>query len=53
MDKYSFLQLVSSIGIFMAVLLSLFLITVKTKHKPSNYLLAFFFLQTQQMLLNF
>lgn len=42
MDKYSFLQLVSSIGIFIVFLLSLFLITVKTKHKLSNYLLAFF-----------
>ncbi|OPB99197.1 AraC family transcriptional regulator [Elizabethkingia ursingii] len=42
MDKYNFLQLVSSIGIFMVLLLALFLITVKTKHKLSNCLLAFF-----------
>ncbi|MDN3692738.1 AraC family transcriptional regulator [Chryseobacterium tructae] len=42
MDKYDFLHLVSSIGIFMVLLLALFLITVKTKHKLSNYLLAFF-----------
>ncbi len=42
MDKYHFLQLVSSIGIFMVFLLALFLITVKTKHKLSNCLLAFF-----------
>ncbi len=42
MDKYGFLHLVSSIGIFMVFLLALFLITVKTKHKLSNCLLAFF-----------
>lgn len=42
MDRYNFLQLVSSIGIFMVFLLALFLITVKTKHKLSNWLLAFF-----------
>ena len=42
MDKYNFLQLVSSIGIFMVFLLALFLVTVKTKHKLSNFLLAFF-----------
>ncbi|EJL71494.1 helix-turn-helix domain-containing protein [Chryseobacterium populi] len=42
MDKYNFLQLASSIGIFMVLLLALFLITVKTKHRLSNWLLAFF-----------
>lgn len=42
MDKYNFLHLVSSIGIFVVLLLALFLITVKTKHRLSNYLLAFF-----------
>lgn len=42
MDRYNFLQLVSSIGIFMVFLLALFLITVKTKYKLSNCLLAFF-----------
>ncbi len=42
MDKYNFLHLVSSIGIFMVFLLALFLVTVKTKHKLSNCLLAFF-----------
>ncbi|MCJ0743421.1 helix-turn-helix domain-containing protein [Pedobacter montanisoli] len=42
MDKFNFLHLVSSIGIFMVLLLALFLITVKTKHRLSNCLLAFF-----------
>ncbi|MGU3376401.1 helix-turn-helix domain-containing protein [Chryseobacterium sp. M5A1_1a] len=42
MDKYSFLNTTASIGIFMVLLLALFLITVKTKHKLSNWLLAFF-----------
>lgn len=42
MDKYTFQQLVSAIGIFMVFLLALFLVTVKTKHKLSNCLLAFF-----------
>ncbi|MCD1116094.1 helix-turn-helix domain-containing protein [Chryseobacterium turcicum] len=42
MDKFDFLHLVSSIGIFMVLLLALFLITVKTKHRLSNWLLAFF-----------
>lgn len=42
MDRYNFLQLVSSIGIFMVFLLTLFLITVKTKRRLSNCLLAFF-----------
>ncbi|WP_077417095.1 helix-turn-helix domain-containing protein [Chryseobacterium sp. JV274] len=42
MDKYNFLELVSSIGIFMVLLLALFLITVKAKHRLSNWLFAFF-----------
>ncbi|PUB30777.1 AraC-like DNA-binding protein [Elizabethkingia sp. YR214] len=42
MDRYNFLYLFSSIGIFMILLLALFLVTVKTKHKLSNCLLAFF-----------
>ncbi|MDR2235350.1 MAG: AraC family transcriptional regulator [Chryseobacterium sp.] len=42
MDKHNFLHLVSSIGIFMVLLLALFLVTVKTKHRLSNYLLACF-----------
>ncbi|WP_407483359.1 helix-turn-helix domain-containing protein [Elizabethkingia meningoseptica] len=42
MDRYNFLHLFSSIGIFMVLLLALFLITVKTKHRLSNWLLAFF-----------
>ncbi|WP_300671878.1 AraC family transcriptional regulator [Soonwooa sp.] len=42
MDKYTFQQFVSAIGIFIVILLALFLVTVKTKHKLSNCLLAFF-----------
>ncbi|WP_278553667.1 helix-turn-helix domain-containing protein [Elizabethkingia bruuniana] len=42
MDRYNFQHLFSSVGIFMILLLALFLITVKTKHRLSNWLLAFF-----------
>ncbi|UKB82314.1 AraC family transcriptional regulator [Chryseobacterium sp. MEBOG06] len=42
MDKYSFLNTTASIGIFMVLLFALFLITVKTKHRLSNWLLAIF-----------
>jgi hypothetical protein len=42
MDKYNFLQLVSSIGIFVILFLALFLLTVKTKYKLGNRLFAFF-----------
>lgn len=42
MDRYSFLYLVSSIGIFVILFLALFLLTVKTKHKLGNLLFAFF-----------
>lgn len=42
MDKFNFLHLVSAIGIFMVFLLALFLITVKSKYRLSNWLLAFF-----------
>lgn len=42
MDKYNFLQLVSSIGIFIILFLALFLLTVKTKYKLGNRLFAFF-----------
>lgn len=46
MDKYTFQQFVSAIGIFIVILLALFLVTVKTKHKFSNCLLAFFLFTT-------
>ena len=42
MDKFHFLHLVSSIGIFLVLFLALFLLTVKTKYRLSNWLLAFF-----------
>lgn len=42
MDKYNFLYLVSSIGIFMVLFLALFLLIAKTKYRLSNWLLAFF-----------
>ena len=42
MDKYNFLQLVSSIGIFIILFLALFLLSVKTKYKLGNWLFAFF-----------
>jgi len=42
MDKYSFLEIAAFIGIVLVFLLSLFLLTVKTKQRLANYLLAFF-----------
>ncbi|SHM34093.1 helix-turn-helix domain-containing protein [Chryseobacterium polytrichastri] len=42
MDKYSFLEITALIGIFLVLFLALFLLTVKTKHKLANWLLAFF-----------
>ncbi|MDR6195101.1 AraC family transcriptional regulator [Siphonobacter sp. SORGH_AS_0500] len=42
MNKYNFLHLVSSIGIFIVLFLALFLLTVKTKYKLGNRLFAFF-----------
>ncbi|MGE8555647.1 MAG: helix-turn-helix domain-containing protein [Chryseobacterium jejuense] len=42
MDKYSFLEIAAFIGIFLVLFLALFLLTVKTKHKLTNWLLAFF-----------
>ncbi|UEQ77275.1 helix-turn-helix domain-containing protein [Chryseobacterium arthrosphaerae] len=42
MDKYSFLEIAALIGIFLVVVLALFLCTVKTKYKSGNRLLAFF-----------
>ncbi|WP_267402504.1 MULTISPECIES: AraC family transcriptional regulator [unclassified Chryseobacterium] len=42
MDKYSFLEITAFIGIFLVFFLSMFLLTVKTKYKLANFLLAFF-----------
>lgn len=42
MDKYSFLEIAAFTGIFLVLFLALFLLTVKTKHKLANWLLAFF-----------
>jgi AraC-like DNA-binding protein len=42
MNKYSFINLIAFIGIFVVILLSLFLCTVKTKRKLGNRLFAFF-----------
>ena len=44
MDKYHFLEITAFIGIFVVLFLSLFLFTVKTKHKLGNRLFAFFLL---------
>ncbi len=42
MEKYSLLDLIAFIGIFVVLFLSLFLFTVKTKHRLGNLLFAFF-----------
>jgi AraC-like DNA-binding protein len=42
MDKYHFLEITAFIGIFVVLILALFLLTVKTKHKLGNHLFAFF-----------
>jgi len=42
MDKYSFLEIAAFTGIFLVLFLALFLLTVKTKHKLANWLLAFY-----------
>lgn len=42
MDKYHFLEIAASIGIFVVLFFALFLCTVKTKHKLGNRLFAFF-----------
>lgn len=42
MDKYSFLEISAFIGIFLVLFLALFLLTVKTKHRLANWLLALF-----------
>jgi len=44
MDKHSLIGTISSIAFFSILLLALFLLTVKTKNKLSNRLLAFTFL---------
>ena len=42
MDKTNLLIIATAITIFISLLLSFFLITVKTKHQLSNYLFSFF-----------
>ncbi|PZU91381.1 MAG: AraC family transcriptional regulator [Chryseobacterium sp.] len=42
MDRYGFLEITAFIGIFLVLLLALFLLTVKTKYKLGNRLFAFF-----------
>lgn len=42
MDNFTFKEIAAFIGIFLVLVLALFLVTVKTKHKLSNCLLAFF-----------
>ncbi|WP_312355471.1 helix-turn-helix domain-containing protein [Empedobacter sp.] len=46
MDNFSFKEIAAFIGIFLVLVLALFLVTVKTKHKLSNCLLAFFLFTT-------
>lgn len=46
MDNFTLKEITSFIGIFLVLVLALFLITVKTKHKLSNWLLAFFLFAT-------
>ncbi|MDR0229816.1 MAG: helix-turn-helix domain-containing protein [Flavobacteriaceae bacterium] len=42
MDNLAFKEIAAFIGIFLVLVLALFLVTVKTRHKLSNWLLAFF-----------
>ncbi|REC50368.1 helix-turn-helix domain-containing protein [Chryseobacterium pennipullorum] len=42
MDNFTFKEIAAFIGIFLVLVLALFLLTVKTKNKLSNCLLAFF-----------
>lgn len=42
MDKSNLLIIVASVSVFISVLLAIFLVTVKTKHKVSNRLFAVF-----------
>lgn len=46
MDKINLLIIVTVISLFTSFFLAFFLITVKTKHKTSNYFFAFFLLLT-------
>ncbi len=46
MDNFTFKEIAAFIGIFLVLVLALFLVTVKTKHKLSNCLLAFFLFTT-------
>lgn len=46
MDNFTFKEIAAFIGIFLVLILALFLVTVKTKHKLSNCLLAFFLFTT-------
>ena len=46
MDNFTFKEIAAFIGIFLVFILALFLFTVKTKNKLSNYLLAFFLFTT-------
>ncbi|MDH2207068.1 MULTISPECIES: helix-turn-helix domain-containing protein [Empedobacter] len=46
MDNFTFKEIAAFIGIFLVLVLALFLVTVKTKHKFSNCLLAFFLFTT-------
>lgn len=42
MDKSNLLIIIASVSIFISILLAIFLVTVKTKHKVSNVLFAVF-----------
>lgn len=42
MDKSNLLIIIASVSIFISILLAVFLVTVKTKHKVSNVLFAVF-----------
>lgn len=46
MDKFTFKEIAAFIGIFLVLVLAVFLVTVKTKHKLSNWLLSFFLFTT-------
>jgi len=42
MDKFNLLIIVTVISLFVSIFLAFFLLTVKTTHKTSNYIFAFF-----------
>ncbi|WP_291072415.1 helix-turn-helix domain-containing protein [Empedobacter sp. UBA5637] len=46
MDQFTFKEIAAFIGVFLVLVLALFLVTVKSKHKLSNCLLAFFLFTT-------